>query len=388
LPLGGYVKMLDERDCEISPQDQGRAFNHKPVSARLAVLAAGPLFNFLFAILIYWVSFMMGVTEVRPVVGAVVADSIADKAGLRAGDEIIAVDGNVTRSWQEATLAIIDDLVDDGQINVSLRENTGSERVIKLDAVAEKQALTEPGKLFEGLGIRRMPETVPAKVGRIVAGGAAEKAGLQVDDLIVGMGGQSIETWADVYEFVRARPGESSVLRVLRNDQPRELPIVIGEGVDQGQAIGLIGVAVADPRIEFQTRLRYGPIDAMVKAVDFTGEMTVFSVRMLWRMVTGDFSVKNLSGPITIAEYAGATAQMGFDVFIKFLAIVSISLGILNLLPVPILDGGQMVFQLAEAVKGSPLSPATELRGQQFGIFLLLMLMSLAFYNDILRLAG
>ncbi|MDH3645338.1 MAG: RIP metalloprotease RseP [Gammaproteobacteria bacterium] len=388
LPLGGYVKMLDERDCVVAPEDKQSAFNNKPIATRLAVLAAGPLFNFLFAIVIYWITFMIGVTELRPVIGEIKADSYAAAAGLRAGDEIVAVGEKKIRSWQEATLAIIDDMVDDGQITLAWREESGSEREAILDVGDEKRRLTEPGQLFDGLGISVMPANVPPRIARVVAGGAADRAGVQADDLIVSIDDQNLENWSALYDFVRANPGLDTQVRLLREKVQVDLPLSISETQDEGQTVGVIGVAAADPRVALQKQLRYGPIDAMGKAVAFTGEMTVFTLRMLWRMLTGDFSVRNLSGPITIAEYAGTTAQMGFDVFIKFLAIVSISLGILNLLPVPILDGGQMVFQVAEALKGSPLSPETELRGQQVGIFLLLMLMSLAFYNDILRLVG
>ncbi|MBT8136405.1 MAG: RIP metalloprotease RseP [Gammaproteobacteria bacterium] len=388
LPLGGYVKMLDERDCTVAPEEKQRAFNNAPIWARLAVLAAGPAFNFLFAIVVYWVMFMVGDTLLRPVIGDVAEDSYAAAAGLQAGDEMIAVGGEPVQSWQDATLAIIDDMIDDGRISIEVREATGSTRSALIDVGGEQRRLTEPGELLPGLGISVWPSNIPAQIGQLVPGEAAERSGLLPGDLLLAADDAEIGTWREWYDFVRANPSRTVRLLLQRDGREMELDLAIGEMRDQGETVGRIGAGPVDLAAQRELSVRYGPVEAMSRAVGRTAEMSIFTVRMLWRMVTGDFSARNLSGPITIAEYAGTTAQMGPEFFIKFLAIVSISLGILNLLPVPILDGGQMVFQLAEALKGSPLSPETELRGQQVGIFLLLMLMSLAFYNDILRLMG
>lgn len=388
LPLGGYVKMLDERDCVVAAEDKYRTFNRAPLASRLAVLAAGPLFNFLFAIVIFWITFMIGSAELRPVIGEVTQDSFASAAGLSAGDEIISVGLEPVQSWPDATLAIIDDLIDDGNIRITVRDEAGETRNANLDVGDQKRRLTEPGELLDGLGISVWPSHIPARVGEIVPGEPAEQAGLQKDDLILSVNGEPIDHWQAFYEFVRANPGKDTLVRVQRAGGQIDLPLVIGELRDNGQTVGRIGAGAVNPVAGRQVNVRYGPVAAMGKAIAYTGEMTSFTVRMLWNMVAGNFSLRNLSGPIAIAEYAGTTAQMGPDVFVRFLAILSISLGILNLLPVPILDGGQMVFQIAGALKGSPLSPEAELRGQQVGIVLLLMLMSLAFYNDILRLMG
>lgn len=388
LPLGGYVKMLDERDCVVAPEDKNRTFNSAPIASRLAVLAAGPLFNFLFAMVIFWATFMIGTAELKPVIGEVVADSYAANAGLRAGDEIISVGSEPTATWPDATLAIIDDLIDDGNIAFSLRDEDGRERQAVISVGDDKHRLTEPGELLEGLGISVFPSNIPARIADIVAGEAAEAAGIEAGDLIVAIDDEAIEHWRGLVDIVRANPGKTTSIRVERNNRLIDLDLTIGQISDDGEVVGRIGAGPVNVIQERRVDVRYGPVSALGKAVVHTGEMTAFTVRMLWHMVTGNFSVRNISGPITIAEYAGTTAQLGPDVFIRFLAIVSISLGILNLLPVPILDGGQMVFQIAEAIKGSPLSPEVELRGQQVGIALLLMLMSLAFYNDILRLMG
>lgn len=387
LPLGGYVKMLDEREGPVAPEDRGRAFNHAPVWARLAVLFAGPAFNFLFAVVVYWAMFMYGVTELRPVIGEVEADSYAGRAGLEAGQEILAVSGQPVRNWQQATLAIIDDLVDDGRIAVAVRDSGGAERDLRIDVGEDKRRLTEPGELLDGLGLFVFPRNVPAVIGEVHAG-AARETGLLSGDRVLAFDQTVVQNWNDLRNFVEAHPGESVEVAVERGGVVEKFVMVIGETSRDGRRIGLMGVSAASGPDERRVELSYGPLAAAGKAVAYTGEMTAFTVRMLWRMLTGDFSAKNLSGPITIAEYAGETAKMGPSAFLSFLAVVSISLGILNLLPVPILDGGQIVFQLAEAVKGSPLSAQTELRGQQIGILLLLMLMSLAFYNDILRLIG
>ncbi|MDH3589267.1 MAG: RIP metalloprotease RseP [Gammaproteobacteria bacterium] len=388
LPLGGYVKMLDERDCQVAPEEKHRAFNNASIISRLAVLAAGPLFNFLFAIVIYWTTFMAGDTQLRPIIGEVIADSYAHSAGLRAGDEILSVGDRSIQSWQEATLAIIDDLVDDGRINFIVRDKAGIERSSLVDVGEDKRRLTEPGELLSGIGVGVWPSEIPPLIGEIVPGEAAERAGLRPGDLILAADNEPIESWVAWYEYVRANPGKEVLVQLRRDGRQLDVPLLIGEMRDDGQIVGRIGAGTQDLSKDREIEVRYGPIAAMGKAVAYTGEMSIFTVRMLWRMLTGDFSARNLSGPITIAEYAGTTAQMGPGFFIRFLAIVSISLGILNLLPVPMLDGGQMVFQVAEALKGSPLSPETELRGQQVGMVLLLMLMSLAFYNDILRLMG
>lgn len=392
LPLGGYVKMLDEREGPVDEEERHRTFNNAPISSRLAVLAAGPAFNFLFAILVYWITFMLGVTELRPVVAEIAPDSYAARAGVVAGDEILAVGSQRTRTWQDATLAIIDDLVDDGVIALSIAGDRGGdrggEREVIIDVGEDKHRLTEPGELLEGIGLRIWPTDLPAVIGQLVEGEAAANAGFRTGDRIVSADGEAIDGWTAWYEYVRAHPGRVVDVRTMRDGRELNIVLAIGEMSSDGETVGRIGAGPQTSNDERRIEVSYGPLEAGVKAVSYTGEMTAFTVRMLWRMVSGDFSARNLSGPITIAQYAGDTARLGPEAFLSFLAIVSISLGILNLMPIPILDGGQMVYQVAEAIKGSPLSPVAELRGQQVGIVLLLGLMSLAFYNDILRLLG
>ncbi len=391
IPLGGYVKMLDEREGPVPGADRGRAFNHKPIPARIAVLVAGPAFNFLFAIAAYWLMFVAGVPGLKPVIGEVAPDGPAAQAGLLRDDRIVAVGDVETATWEGALLAMLDDMLDDGRIRMRVVDSRGSERSAVIDVADRTEALTEPGALFPGLGLSAWAPEIPARIESVEPGGAGERGGLLPGDLIVAAGEERIETWNQWRDFVRARPGETVSVRVERAGRQVMLALDIGEAVDGNERIGMTGTrpvapeGIGDHMIAEQ---RYGPLDAIGVAVGKTWDMTALTLRMFWRMLTGDVSLKNISGPINIAQYAGYTAAAGGVAFLSFLAIVSISLGILNLLPIPVLDGGQIAFQLAEAVKGSPLSQRAEIVGQQIGLFLLLMLMSFAFYNDIARLVS
>ncbi|MGB7217127.1 MAG: RIP metalloprotease RseP [Gammaproteobacteria bacterium] len=416
LPLGGYVKMLDEREGPVPDAERERAFNRRPPAHRIAVLLAGPGFNFIFAVVAYWLLFMTGVPGIKPYIGEVEPGSTADAAGLRAADVIEAIDGNPTETWEHATLAILDGLLDDGHLELQVRGADGSLRRVELDVRGRISELTEPDALFDGLGIRPgpVPPPLPPVVGEVTSGSPAERAGLLAGDRVVEIDGEPVETFEDLAAAIRARPGETVPLLVERGQGCRRegasasdrgqavmaapcsritLDVEIGRAALDGREVGQIGVA--SPRElppEFQSLLdslvaeqRYGPIDSVSRAVAKTWEMSALTVRMLGRMVVGDVSMRNISGPIAIAGYAGDSAQAGLGAFLSFLAIVSISLGILNLLPVPILDGGQIVFQLAEWIKGSPLSERALAFGQQLGILLMILLMGFVFYNDLSR---
>ena len=391
IPLGGYVKMLDERDCEVAEEDRSRAFNRRPVSHRVAVLVAGPLFNFAFAVLAYWMMFVVGVPGVRPIIGEITPDSYADRAGLQAEDEILSVGGTSTRTWEAAVLAMLDDMLDDGVIRLSVRSERMAQRDVQLQVAGQEASLTEPGALFEGLGFRAWNPRLPAVLGELTTGEAAERGGLRSGDHIIEADGQAVDGWRAWVEFIRARPGQSVSLLIERDARRLSLELAIGEVADGEQTIGRIGASPFVPE-GFGERLRaeqrYGPLAAISQSVARTWNMTALTLRMLWRMILGDVSLRNISGPINIAQYAGYTASIGLAPFLNFLAIVSISLGILNFLPIPLLDGGQIVYTLAEGVKGSPVSERAQLYGQQVGIVLLLVIMSFAFYNDLARLLG
>jgi regulator of sigma E protease len=383
VPFGGYVKLLDERDCPVALAEQHRAFNRQPIPARIAILAAGPLLNFLFAIVAYWAMFMIGVPGVRPLIGDIAPDSIAARAGLRGGDQIVSVGGRPTATWEGAIVAILDEMLDSGRIALIVRGQNGPDRAATLDTTGHASSLTEPGQLFIGLGIQ--PWTPPAVLGTITPGGTAERAGLKPGDRIVSADGETIGSWPEWVRFVRQRPGKTIEVFLERGGGRLRVALDVERAETPEGVIGRIGAGAQLPEEVYE---RYPVVTAMGESLHRTWEMASLTVRMVARMITGDVSVRNISGPINIAQYAGYSASVGIAAFLSFLAVVSISLGILNLLPVPMLDGGQIAYQVAEAAKGSPLSERAQLIGQQVGIFLLLMLMSFAFYNDISRLLG
>ncbi len=389
IPLGGYVKMLDEHEGPVDESERHRAFNRRPVPHRIAVLLAGPGFNFLFAILAYWALFVTGVPGITPVVGTVAEGSVAAEAGLVQDDEILRVGGRETSTWEHALLAILDELLSDGRIELDVRQADGGTREVLLDVRGRSSELTEPDALFDGLGFQPGPVR-PPRVESAEPGSPADTAGLRAGDRIVRGDGQRIDSWGQLVEFVRARPGETVEITVERDGREVTMPLTIGSVEANGERFGRIGVPAptlpAETLEQLQAEQRYGVIAAVPRSFVKTWEMTALTVRMLGRMVVGDVSLRNVSGPISIADYAGDYAVAGLSAFLSFLALVSISLGIMNLLPIPILDGGQIVNQLIEWVKGSPLSDRALALGQQLGIAFLIVLMSFVFYNDIARL--
>jgi len=391
IPLGGYVKLLDERDCAVTMAERERAFNRQPIPARIAILAAGPGFNIAFAVLAYWLMFVVGVPGTKPVIGAVQPDSLSASAGLEYGDTIARVGEREVATWEGAVIAIFDSILADGEIRLGLVAEDGRERTAVLVTAGREGELTEPGQLLTRLGFDPWAPRVPPRLGEISRGGSAERSGLRSGDLILRADGEAVPNWPEWVEFVRERPGESVALEIEREGRRESLTLEI-DALDTPEGrIGRIGAGVDFPPdliAAMRAEERYGPLAAVSQAMQKTWDMSQLTVRMLWRMVTGDVSPKNISGPINIAQYAGQSATIGLAAFLSFLAIVSISLGILNLLPVPMLDGGQIVYSLVEAVKGSPLSERAQIIGQQVGILLLLLLMSFAFYNDLSRLFG
>lgn len=389
IPLGGYVRFLDSREGPVLPEDEGRAFNQRPVWQRIAVLFAGPLFNFLFAIVAYWALFVYGIPTAVPAIGEVAPDSYAERAGLETGDRILAVDGRETPDWEAALLAMLDQLVAEGRIDLTLEDADGDRRPASLIVGTDRTRLTEPGMLFDGLGFQAW--RFPAIVGSLTPGGAAEAAGLEVGDRITAVDGEPVGNFNDLVSLVAPRPDAPVEIGYSRESSgavtENTVRVVLGSDERDGQTVGMLGIGSADVS-EYRYLRQYGPGESVGKAVVKTWEMSVFTLKMLGRMLTGDVSIKNISGPINIAQFAGQSAERGVDYFLSFLAIVSISLGILNLLPIPVLDGGQIVYQSIELAKGSPLSERAQIIGQQAGIVALLLLMSFAFYNDIARILG
>ncbi len=386
IPLGGYVKFLDEREGPVAPEDYGRAFNHKPVSSRILVLLAGPLFNFLFAIVAYWFLFISGVPTMKPAVGEVAANTYAAEAGLEFGDRILKVGDRDATDWETALVSMLDEMVSDGRIPLELEGEDGWVRRTTIDVGDDASRLTEPGLLFDGLGFQ--PWQPPAMVDSVMDDGAAQAGGIKAGDRIVSIDGEQVVTFGDLHRVVRARPNKTVMVELLRQNQELSREVTIGSQEQDGVTIGLLGVLRPATPADLYFVRKYGPVQAIGQAIENTWMKIGFTFRMLGRMVTGEVSIKNISGPINIAQYAGNSAAAGLNPFLNFLALISISLGVLNLLPVPILDGGQIVYQTIEGLKGSPLSEQAQLFGQKIGIVALLLLMTFAFYNDIARIIG
>ncbi len=388
IPLGGYVKMVDEREGNVSEADLPYAFNRKPVGSRIAVVLAGPAFNFLFAILAYWLMFASGVPGLKPVVAEPPPASPAAQAGLQARDEILRVDGRVTRTWDDAALAILDGLLGGRRLVLEVRSVDDRVRTAELN-LSDSGEILEGNDLLREIGLRPYRPPMPAVIDRIVPGGAAERAGLQPGDHILSADGKPIDDWEDWVEYVRARPEQGIAVTVDRNGAAVEIQLW-PERVEMDDAsIGRIGAYVRIPETlgeDLRTVVRYGPLEALTHGIAKTWRMSALTLRTLWKMLLGQASVENLSGPISIAQYAGHSASAGFSSFLGFLAIVSISLGILNLLPIPVLDGGHLLFYVIEIIKGSPVSEQAEAFGQRIGIALILALMTLALFNDFARL--
>ena len=390
IPLGGYVKMLDEREGEVPPDQLHLAFNRQPLWKRSAIVAAGPFFNFAFAILVYWAIFATGETGLRPVIGAVTPDSIAAEAGFQSGDELLRIGDRKSPTWDSAVFALMAGALGHEDLPVRVRDASGveQERRISGEQLAE---LPEDPNLLERLGLGPLRPSLPPVIGELTPGEPAEQAGLRVGDRVLAVNGTPVEDWREWVELVRKSPGSQMRVEIERNGERLELPVTPREIVADGAPIGRIGAGVQardDLLDPYRVEVRYGPLDALFQSVHKTLDMSQLMLRVMGHMLVGQASVENLSGPITIAETAGRTASYGLGYFIKFLAVVSISLGVLNLLPIPVLDGGHLLYFLIEGVKGSPLSERAQLQGQRIGVALLAALMTLAFYVDLSQLFG
>ena len=388
IPLGGYVKLLDEREGEVSAGELHRSFTRRPVLHRIAVLLAGPAMNLLFAAVLYAILAMVGTQIVKPVVGQVRLDSPAAMAGLQRGDQIVRVGDRNVGDTEELQIALIRQFSDDGVIPLRVRRD-GSERTLTLRVRDDRRAMTEPGKLLPGLGFDLATWNAATLVHEAPEGSAGARAGLRVGDRLLAVDGQPVANRIEFISQVSGAPGRDISIEVERGGQRLRIVAAVPRLIEQGRPIGRLGITLEEGPQSWPPGLvethRSGPIDAMVGGVAKTWEMSSLTVQMLWRIVTGQVSAKNISGPISIAEFAGISAYLGLTAFLAFLAIISVSLGVLNLMPVPLLDGGQVVYQVVEAIKGTPLSERAQLFGQQVGIALLVVLMSLAFYNDISR---
>jgi len=386
IPLGGFVKMLDGRDPEqqISDKDQAAAFNNQSVWARMAIVLAGPMANFLLAIFLYWLMFVIGIKGLSPHVGQVPETSISYQAGLLEGDIITQIDGEPVVDMQGVTKAIAKRLGETTEIVISVKragEHIAKELVLDISSWQVDES--EP-ELLKSLGIYHPWETleaVEAVIGSIVDGGVAEQAGLMVNDKIVTIGSDVISKWQDMKNIIASNPNQRLLFEVERNGELIPIFVVIGSAKVNGKEIGQIGVGAVDYTIVRKAEI----IDAFGLAFDEMIKMVVLSSKLFIKFISGDISTKSLSGPISIAEGAGTTASIGLVYFISFLAMISVNLGFINLLPVPMLDGGHLLYFVIEAIKGKPLSQKVQEFGLQIGMMLVFALMALAIFNDILR---
>ncbi|WP_434677707.1 sigma E protease regulator RseP [Pseudomonas sp. R1-18] len=388
IPLGGYVKMLDEREGDVPPELADQSFNRKSVYQRIAIVIAGPAANFLLALVFFWALAMLGSQQVRPVIGAVEAGSIAERAGLAAGQEIVSVDGEPTSGWSAVNLQLVRRLGESGSIALKVRDEGSSvdkPRELALDNWLKGAAEPDP---IKSLGIRPWRPALPPVLAELDPKGPAQAAGLRTGDRLLALNGQAVSEWQQVVDWVRERPDAKVTVGIERDGAQLEVPLTLTTRGDGEAAAGYLGAGVTgiDWPPEMLREVSYGPLAAVAEGASRTWTMSVLTLESLKKMLFGELSVKNLSGPITIAKVAGASAQSGMGDFLNFLAYLSISLGVLNLLPIPVLDGGHLLFYLIEWARGRPLSEKVQGWGVQIGISLVVGVMLLALVNDLGRL--
>jgi regulator of sigma E protease len=390
IPLGGYVKMVDEREGEVAAEDIQFAFNRKPVFQRMAVVVAGPLANFLLAIVLYWAMFVHGVPGLKPMLGDVPPGSPAAVAQLQSGDTILSINDEMIPSWQELRWRLLDLALQKADVRIETLGISGTKMSHALD-VSGLEAKDLDGDFLDKLGLHLHQPVLLPVVGKLAEGDVAQRAGLQQGDRILRANGAAITLWSEFVEVVRAHPGQTLRLDVQRGDMSLNITVVPQSVVESGTKVGKIGAAPQVDLAELQSSLvevNYAPPEALARSLRKTWETSAITLKMLGKMVLGEVSMKNLSGPITIADYAGQSAAMGIAAYLGFLALISISLGVLNLLPIPLLDGGHLLYYAAELVKGSPVSEQAWEFGQKIGIALLGTLMVFAIYNDVNRLVS
>lgn len=388
LPFGGYVKMLDEREGEVPPAERPRAFNRQSIWKRAAILVAGPAFNILFALLVYWIVFMAGVPGVKPVVGSVAPGTPAARAGVTARATIERVNGTATPTWQAARLAMLDAVMLDKPVTLRLVARDGSVHKRTLYH-ARRENLTGPGELLPGLGLTVWRPPIAPVIGSVEAHSPAARAGLFAGDRVLAVEGREVKRWGGLVGVIQAHPGDRLQFKVKRGGEIRKVSAVLGAHTVHGKTRGFLGVTAKIPvdyAQELRASYRLGPLSALIEGAARTGMLTSMTGVMLYRMVSGEASLSNLAGPVGIAHAAGVSAQTGIVSYLLFLAVISISLGILNLLPIPILDGGQLLFLGIEAIRRRPLSERAQAIGQRLGLGLLAILIGFAVFNDLARL--
>jgi regulator of sigma E protease len=388
VPFGGYVKMLDEREGPVAPHEASRAFNRQSVAKRFAIVIAGPLFNFLFAISVYAGLFMHGVPEARPVLAEPAAGTLAASAGLHSGDTVRSTNGESLATWQDLRWRVLQAALQGQRIRLETVDEKGhlGDTTLDLKGFAENDV---EGDVLERAGLRLYRAPLAPVLGKLAAGGAGERAGLKEGDRILSAGGKAVDTWETLVNLVRASPNVPLHLQIERAGKTFPLDVVPDPVTSGDATIGRIGAAPFVPPGQVDRiviRIQYGLLDSLAKGVGKTVDISVFSLKMLGKMLVGQVSWRHLSGPVTIADFAGQSAQLGWMSYLTFLALISISLGVLNLLPVPLLDGGHLMYYVIEIIKGKPVSERAMELGQRVGLALLLVMMAFAFYNDLNRL--
>ena len=388
-PLGGYVKMLDEREGSVAPQELPQSFNRKPVAHRFAIVAAGPAANFLLAILLYWLLFMLGVAAIKPVIGTVPPATPAALAGFERGETITKIGGEPVTTWQDARWLLLSHVIDQSSpVTVETINPLGHVNVRQVD-VTDIQPDDLDGDFLKKIGLTIYQPDMEPIIAQVTPESAGSRAGLRAGDRILEVNRKQIALWEELVQEIRANPGTLLRLRIQRSGETVSIEVVPDTATEGSEKVGKLGIGPKIDQAEFEklmVEISYAPGTAMVRAISKTWETSVFTLQMLGKMLAGQVSWKNVSGPITIADYAGKSAQMGVAPYLGFLALISISLGVLNLLPIPVLDGGHLMYYVIEIIKGSPLSAKTAEIGQQVGMALLFALMAFAIYNDVVRL--
>lgn len=389
-PLGGYVKMLDEREGAVAPEELPRAFNRQSVAKRFLVVLAGPVANLLLAVVLYWLLFIQGTEELRPMLAAPPVATPAAAAAVADGETVLRVAGKPVATWQEMRWELLQAALDRPTVELEVINRRGEIALRRIDT-SGLSASELDADFAQRLGLQLFRPQLKPIVGRVQPDSVAAEAGLRSGDRFLAVNGHAVAGWLEVAAAIRASPGKPLQCEVQRGEARLTLHLVPTAVNDGGKQIGRIGIVVQDDpawRAEMLTTVRYPAGTALAKAVTQTWDTSLFTLRMMGRMLSGDLSWKNLSGPVTIADYAGQSARLGWMHYLKFLALISISLGVLNLLPVPVLDGGHLLYYMVEVIKGGPLSERVMEIGQQIGLFLLILLMAFAFYNDINRLVS
>jgi regulator of sigma E protease len=388
IPLGGYVKMLDEREAEVAPEQQSQAFNRKPVGQRIAIVAAGPLANFMLAFVFFWLLAMLGSQQVRPVIGVVAPASLAADAGLLAGQELVAINGEPVTGWAAVNLQLVRRLGESGTLEVLVREaDSNVQSLHQLQLHDWLQGVAEPDPI-SALGVQPWRPEITPILAELDPDGPAFAAGFKLADRLLSLNAEPLSQWQEVVDKVRGLAGQRVLFSVQRGDQVIEVPVTLAARGDAAALSGYLGAGVQAPEWPAQMlrKVSFNPAEAVVEGLQRTWTMSALTLDSLKKMLIGQLSVKNLSGPITIAKVAGASAQSGIGDFLNFLAYLSISLGVLNLLPIPVLDGGHLLFYLVEWVRGRPLPERVQAWGMQIGISMIVGVMLLALVNDLGRL--